>query len=237
MMPTSDPLRDDKDEKRAELLHDHYKDTFQYVLEHWKVRNRLFVFILVVLALLLFQLTSPNVLEELANSYIRGQTKHETPGVASVLVDFRFITSVLWFIFAYLVVQYYQRTILVDRLYIYLDRTETRINRHLGGSFVTREGAYYRESQPIFLKQVFFLYSWVFCGLLVLVVVLKIVSEWRSPEVAARNWLTVGFTILDTLIALVVLYYTALFLYWRREDGPRKEPPEDDHGAKSAAGS
>lgn len=30
------------EDKRAELLVDHYKDSFQLTVEHWKTRNRLF---------------------------------------------------------------------------------------------------------------------------------------------------------------------------------------------------
>jgi len=63
-----DPLKElSSEEKQAELLVDHYKDSFQLTLEHWKTRNRLFIFTLVTLTLMLFQLTSPNVLEHLAN--------------------------------------------------------------------------------------------------------------------------------------------------------------------------
>src|ERR1700746_164493 len=65
------------EDKGAELLVDHYKDSFQLTLEHWKTRNRLFIFVLVTLTLMLFQLTSPNVLEHLANSYIRKQVEAE----------------------------------------------------------------------------------------------------------------------------------------------------------------
>ncbi len=41
-----------KKEKLAALLLDHHKDTFQIILYHWKVRNRLFLFILILLALM-----------------------------------------------------------------------------------------------------------------------------------------------------------------------------------------
>jgi len=36
-------MTDMTDEKRAELLMDHYKDTFGHLQTHWKVRNRLHV--------------------------------------------------------------------------------------------------------------------------------------------------------------------------------------------------
>lgn len=222
-MPDDPPIGQ---EKRVELLHDHYKDTFQHVLEHWKMRNRLFAAILVVLALLLFQFTSPNVLEALANSYIIEQVKHERPA-GGVLVDFRFITTVLWFILAYLLVQYYQRSILVERLYIYVARTERRISRHLGPGFVSRESEFYQEARPTFLKSVALLYRWVFAALLLAVVLAKIFQEWFSPEVRAGGWSALGFTVADTLIALVILSYSFLYFKWPFQQKPSDVPPEE----------
>lgn len=266
-MPDHAPVGD---EKRAELLHDHYKDTFQHVLEHWKARNRLFAMILVTLALMLFQFTSPNTLEHLVNSYILDQAKYDparqaaepaaeasavtNPNAApssndatnsndaagaraagpnaaaagrTVLVDFRFITTMLWFILAYLLVNYYQKSILVERLYIYLGRTEQRISRYLGRGFVTRESEFYMEARPTFLKRVSFIYRWVFAGLLALVVVAKIIQEWRSPETRAGGGLGFGFTAVDTLIALTILYYSTLYFRWPFQPKPSTDLPED----------
>ena len=85
MLPDSTPLGVSmlSEDKRAELLVDHYKDSFQLTVEHWKTRNRLFILTLITLTLMLFQLTSPNVLEHLANSYIRKQVDAESTVVTS----------------------------------------------------------------------------------------------------------------------------------------------------------
>lgn len=40
------------DEKRAEILAGHYSDTFKIIHEHWKVRNRLFMYALVLMVII-----------------------------------------------------------------------------------------------------------------------------------------------------------------------------------------
>lgn len=222
-MPDETPVSNDK---KAELLHDHYKDSFQHLLEHWKTRNRLFSLILVTLALMLFQFTSPNVLEQLANSYIRDQTKLPESDNSNGPVDFRFITSMLWFILAYLLVQYYQRSILVDRLYFYLERTEKRISQFIGTGSITLEGEFYKEERPKFLKHVFYLYKWVFLVLLVVIIIAKIIQEWRALEINTGNLTAIIFTLVDILIAVTILYYSGLYLWWPRQKKPLVESPE-----------
>jgi hypothetical protein len=237
------------DDKQAELLLDHYRDTFQLTGEHWKTRNRLFILVLIALTLMLFQLTSPNVLERLANSYIRKQVEPEaaaevgttdnksiatqnpspTSPISSLaqqqeakrdLVDFRFITSVLWFVLAYLLVQYCQRSIVVDRQYIYLSELETKLNALLGPASVTREGESYLKDRPKFLKHVRYLYGPVFLSLLALVVIAKMIQEGhsfcRERSMLDRGGMiaAISFGLIDFVIALVIGYYTVLYSRW-----------------------
>ena len=58
------------DENRAELLMDHYKDTFGHVLYHWKARNRLFIYILVLLAVLTVDIAQKGLLTWAVNQWL-----------------------------------------------------------------------------------------------------------------------------------------------------------------------
>ncbi len=242
------------EEKKAELLMDHYKDSFQLTVEHWKTRNRLFIFVLITLTLMLFQLTSPNVMEQAANKYLLKQiedtaasesAKTGASGQASDsgastqppnstitaaqaerrdLVDFRFITSLLWFVLAYLLVQYYQSSILVDRQYIYLQRVESQFDSLVGPKVIYREGAFYLENRPRYLKHVSYLYQAVFLTLLAIVVVAKIFQEWKAT---CGEWSTLSsgrqlaasiYSLIDTGILLVIGYYTYLYCRWLKKN-------------------
>lgn len=123
-----------KEETKAELLMDHYKDTFQHILYHWKVRNRLFIYILVILAFLAIDTYSPGSLSELVNAYLEKQF-----GKAAPQFDLNIITTTIWFLMMSIIIQYYQRSIHVDRQYRYIDQIERFLCRELGGDYITRE--------------------------------------------------------------------------------------------------
>ena len=255
------------DDKRAELIYDHYKESFQHIQDHWKARNRLFGLILVVLAAMLFQLTSPNVLERLANSYVSEQTKFKYPdpdtaagdktaagaeraatgqaGQGEVKaadngpIDFRFITSVLWFVLASLLVQYYQRSILVDRMYTYIERTEDSFNGIVGGKLITREGAFYEADKPLFLANLYILYRWVFFVLLLPVMLIKLSQEWLTTRDKGRPTSDIFFSAADTIIVLAIIYYTVLYLWWshrERRRGKGERPKSGEAAAGEAVG-
>lgn len=228
------------DVKRVELLLDHYKDTFQITFEHWKTRNRFFAFILIALALMLFQITSPKVLEQLANSYIREQTKFSPasdskpsspapqPGAAQSQasaagqpastrsaerdpLDFRFLSSLLWFVLAALLVPYYQKSVAVDRQFRYLGDLEAKLNVLLGGEFITREGKFYDKYRPRLLRYVGYFYHIVFPLLLHLILVVKLVQEVRSAS-REPTLASVAFTAADFVVAVVICVYTLFYL-------------------------
>jgi hypothetical protein len=66
------------EDKRAELLLAHYKDTYDNILYHWKIRNYLFTVALVLLALMALDLSykSPTssygqgLISQLINAYL-----------------------------------------------------------------------------------------------------------------------------------------------------------------------
>jgi hypothetical protein len=242
------------DEKRVELLLDHYKDTFQTTFEHWKTRNRFFAFILIVLGLMLFQITSPKVLEQLANSYIRKQTepssssdskppsqapqsdeaqtrtdKPDRPASTKQAeqdpLDFRFLASLLWFVLAALLVPYYQKSVAVDRQFRYLGELEIKLNALLGGEFITREGKFYGKYRPWLLRCVGYFYHIVFPLLLHLILVVKLVQEVRSA-CQEPTVESIAFTTADLVVALVICVYTVLYLayLWNIKVRARKRP-------------
>jgi len=242
------------DVKRVELLLDHYKDTFQITFEHWKTRNRFFAFILIVLALMLFQITSPKVLEQLANSYIRKQTepssssdskppsqapqsdeaqtrtdKPDRPASTKQAeqdpLDFRFLASLLWFVLAALLVPYYQKSVAVDRQFRYLGDLEAKLNILLGGEFITREGKFYDKYRPRLLRYVGHFYHIVFPLLLHLILVVKLIQEIRSAR-REPTVASIAFTAADFVVALVICVYTILYLAYlrNRKTGALKRP-------------
>jgi hypothetical protein len=210
------------DDQRAELLLQHYNDTFAYILYHWKSRNRLFASILLLLAILALDLARPGSLAEVANALLAKSVGADAPPAAGAVphpppaLDFSAVGSLSWFILLCLVIQYYQKSIHVDRQYRYVSNVEERISELAGGDFITREGKAYFSTlgvyapgkpgkPPLYLRAVAPLYSHVFPVGLCLFVLGGLWSAWRPGEIT--TWL-------NALLGLTIVSYSALYLYW-----------------------
>ncbi len=198
-------------EKRAELLMDHYKDTFQHILVHWKTRNRLFVFALIIIALMALDLVSPGSLSQLVNGYIGKSLESQSPPT----FDFDVIGSVAWFLLLSIVIQYYQRSISVDRQYKYIHKLEEQICEDMGGDFVTREGkSYFSKTgaadkpgkQPLFTRAVGPIYVYFFPSFLISFVIVKVVHENLWPEKATDYF--------NIVVGLSIITYNIFYVLW-----------------------
>ena len=207
------------DEKRAELLLDHHKDTFQHIRDSLKTRNRLFAYILIVLALVAFDAYSPGSLAELVNAYVAKTLHSESQTTTIPILDFSIVGSMARFLLLCLIVQYYQRSIQVDRQFKYIDHLERQICEAMGGDFVTREGKAYlsrtgifkpeeKDKRPMYLRSVGVLDLYFFPLVLTIVVVFGLTREGPPP------WRVTD--IFNLVVVLAILLYTGLYLAWVR---------------------
>jgi len=217
------------DDKRAELLMDHYNTTFELILYHWKARNRLFALLLGMLAVMALDAAKPHSLANLANHYIEKTFVSDSakdvvkagPQITEWL-DFSAVGSLSWFVLLCLVIQYYQRSIHVDRQYKYVADIEERLTKLLGSdSIITREGKAYRtasgapdattgDRRPAYLKAIGPLYAYVFPLLLSALVIGKLWLDWHSPDWSSGNvsaWLNLAF-------GLAIVMYNILYMVW-----------------------
>jgi len=199
-------------EKRAELLLDHYKDSYQHTLTNWNARNRLFMFVLILLAFIAMDIYSPGLISKLVNAYIANATNERAPAL-----DFNVVGSVIWFLLLSLVIQYYKRSIQVDRQFKYIGNIEKQLARAMDGQYITREGkAYFSRTgvpqagndnlRPLYLRAVGPLYTYFFPSVLTILVIVKIYRvDWPSAKVAHY---------LDGIIGLIMIVYNAFYVRW-----------------------
>jgi hypothetical protein len=207
-----------EDGKKAELLLDHYKDTFEHILYHWKSRNRLFIFIIIIIALMGLDLYRPRVLSQCVNAYIvKTLSSSDSSKVPSNTpsLDFDVIGSAVWFILLALVIEYYHRSIHLDRQYKYITKLEEQICAEMKGDFVTREGKAYLSAtgvageggkRPLFLRAIGPMYVYFFPAFLTFFVVFKV---WKE-NVCLHN-ITDWFNI---IIVCAILFYNVLYFTW-----------------------
>lgn len=202
------------DDKRAELLMDHYNDTFEHILSYWKTRNRLFGLILALLTLLALDWAKPGSLAQVANAWINKTLACQNGNVP--VLDFSAVGALAWFFLLCLVIQYYQRSIHVDRQYNYISDIEEKLCAMMGGEFVTREGKSYfsakgvykgsKEKRPLYLRAVGPLYVYVFPVVMTLFVLCGLWrGGWHPNHVSF--WL-------NALFGLAIAYYNVIYLRW-----------------------
>jgi hypothetical protein len=196
---------------------DHYKDSFAILLGHWKARNRLFVYVLLLIAII--GGLSPSSLSDLVNGYLK-KAYMEKDQVWRPL-DFAVIGLLARFLLLCLVIQYYQRSILVDRQYKYIHHIEEQLCKFTGGDYITREGrAYFSrkgvpstsgkdQRRPLFLRCVGPLYVYIFPLVLSVLVIWKLI-EWDLCRTIS------AVSILSALCSLGVVTYSVFYMIWIR---------------------
>lgn len=159
------------EDTKFEILHDHYKDTFAHIQNYLKLRDKLFLMLLVVVALMLFQVFSPRESGEAISQFISKQFDLKNP------IDISFISSILWFALLSLVVRYFQTVVHIERQYEYIHDLEEQLSKIYENKVFTREGKFYLSNYPLFSNWTWILYTIIFPVLLLILVLVKIFGE------------------------------------------------------------
>lgn len=191
-------------DKKLEILNDHYKDTFSHLLNYLKRRDRLFFYLLVVLAIMFLQVVAPDEPQLVISKWIE---KNVGEGGA---INTSFIRGIIWFVLLSLVLRYFQTTVFVERQYAYLHKLEQELSfLSLSGVAFTREGKSYLKNYPKLSDWADVLYTWVFPGLLLILVTIEVVIEFPGKNQISFAW---GFSF---VVCLMIWVTTALYLCFR----------------------
>jgi len=193
------------EDAKLQILHDHYKDTFFYIQEHIKLRDRLFLFILLVVTFMLFQLYSPVSAGEAVSHFITKKLELKSP------IDITFIGSIIWFGLLSLVVRYFQTVVHIERQYKYIHQIEEQLSSEYANKVFTREGKAYLNDYPLFSRWAWILYTIVFPALLVALVIFKINREiWQAGSISlliSVNSAIALFIVLSILFYLLSVHF------------------------------
>lgn len=142
----------------AELLHDHYKDSFDHIRDREKSRDRYFLICIFLIGLLFLQVNYPaHFLAALGPFTIFGTSVH------LVSLPLAALLSISWTLNLVFTLRYCQYSIFVERQYEYLHKLEKHISREIGGEDIfSREGAAYLENYPPFSAWAWIFYAWMF---------------------------------------------------------------------------
>ena len=190
------------EDTKVQTLYDHYKDTFMYLREYLRLRDKLFLFALIVITAMFLNITLPTESTKMVSNLISSKL-----GV-TISMDKSFFDSMLWFVLVSLVLRYFQTTTYIKRQYDYLHKLEDSLTVNLGEKLIYREGAGYLDNYPLFLTWAHLLYTIVFPLLLISMVFVKIYLEIRGCQ-------QIGLSIiLDVIFSAMILISTGLYLHF-----------------------
>ena len=198
-----------RDADNLSLLHDHYKETFSLIRDRETQRDKLFLWLLVIFALLAIEIQFPaNFNGVLGHLNVAGNS------IDLQQLPLSRLLNASWVFTAAFVLKYCQTAKAVDRQYRYLHMLEDRISDNLGDAeLYRREGRAYLEQYPHLLDWAWVYYTILFPGALALATIYLLVVECVSLR---ESVLSKSF---DVIFGLSVL--AALVLYRIR---PRPKP-------------
>ncbi|NJC97358.1 MAG: hypothetical protein C3F07_10000 [Anaerolineales bacterium] len=143
-------MSDDKDIKLIEVLSKHYSETFDLVRQVVARRDRLFLYILLVIFVLLLYMSNPEAIRDWVNSVFSSQLKVENGTEIAPLFDVSVIGAVLLLGLLSLSHTYFQAVLHVERQYDYVYKLEDQLSKHFEDPAFTREGRHYLKHQHKF---------------------------------------------------------------------------------------
>lgn len=208
--------------KRLEILIAHYDKTSELVQSARAQRDRLFLWLLMVLTIELFSAVHPAAIQSLALAVVTWLLRGDRSDVSSRL-DFGVVNLFAYALWLYLLLNYYQRASYVRTYLRYLDRLEQLIGKLIGDGYLIREGAFYRAHYGRLQASVRFFYEWLFHALLFAVLLCRLWTE-RPQSGGALRLSMYGVQLLLTLVIGVYAAQYLLDFLAPRATAPLPEP-------------
>ncbi|MCK4635986.1 MAG: hypothetical protein KAT32_03910 [Candidatus Moranbacteria bacterium] len=189
------------EEKKLEILYDHYKDTSLNVKEYIKQRDKIFVFLIIVIFILFLQLSFSNQSLSALNKFIENKIGF------NFYFSEEFFNGVLWFILFSFLLRYSQINVLINRQYDYLHSVEDCICiKASKKNYIRREGHEYLKNYPFLSEWAHIVYTWIFPILLIFILFIKIVMEIKITK---KHGISIYF---DGIIFLLIFLTVVLYL-------------------------
>jgi hypothetical protein len=198
-MGTEKQLRD----KQLEILHDHYKETFLRLREAEASRDRLFLWLIGLFALLSLEIGYPTAIEGALGKLSIAGGEGELDLRALPLPA---LLNTTWVVALTVGLRYCQISVLVNRQYPYLHTLEETISPEVGGGdLYQREGKVYLREYPLLLDVAWYAYVILFPLIVLFATLGLMIWEliWASYPLYHR--------LFDVIVALALTCF--FFLY------------------------
>lgn len=181
--------------KDESLYYDHYKETFALQQGYLAERNKLTVWMLILLVFVAGFIYDPAMLNEKVNKYVESQ-------VEGLALELKYLNTGVIFLLLWVMTRYYQAVLQIEKMYLYLKDCEDKLSED-DNYIVNREGAYYLKSYPWFSDVLNACYVALLPLAIIIVAVVKIVNEC--------SWST-HFKIVDFMGLGLIIFLSLLYL-------------------------
>lgn len=195
-------MADNKD-TQLEVLSHHYSETFELLRADVAKRDRLFLYILVVIFLLLLYMSAPTAMSDLLNNFVSSQAGGDEP---TRLIDVSFMGAILLLGLLSLSHTYFQTVLHVERQYNYVYQLENELSKHFDELAFIREGRFYRNQRRKFSTWTKVIFWILFPFLFLLFNIFWLVFLF------ARSQAPFAYQLVDTLISVSILTSLGLYL-------------------------
>jgi len=194
----------DKDD-HLQILSTHYSETFALLRAAVEKRDRLFLYILAMIFLLLLYMSAPNAVSDWLNSFISSRTgsnANPTHLLEASFIGTIFLLGLLSFSHTY-----FQTVLHVERQYDYVYQLEQQLSGHFGGKAFVRESEHYKKHRHQFSRWTKAIFWVLFPALYFLFIVFWLIFLYT------RSQAPLIFTIVDSLITASILISLSLYLW------------------------
>lgn len=199
-------MSNEDDTKLIEVLSKHYSETFDQLKEVVARRDRLFLYILLVIFILLLYMSNPTVMSDWINSFFSSQVVGNSNTTMVPLVDVSVIGVVLLLGLLSFSHTYFQTVLHIERQYDYVYQLEEQLSRYFNDMAFIREGRHYRNYKRRFSSWTKFIFWFLFPILYLLFIVVWLWFLFTTSQTP------ISYKIVDCLITVSILVSLGLYL-------------------------
>lgn len=201
--------------QKEELLYDHYKDTSQILANNIVKRNRLFIY----LAILILLISFPDFSEEIKNALFAKYTGEDVHSSRSI--DARYVfRSVLYMVFAGVFFYFGFINVACKRLTEYLGDIEVELSL-CGDFFLDREGKGKNSTYNKYMDHLQFTFTTIFSIIVILFFCWALYWDWvmlyrNWPILSQDGYIKLVYWLIE-LIAVLSICVIAFFIIYVKE--------------------
>ena len=180
-----------------EQLFEHYNSTYEQQKDFLAKRDHFTIYILLTIVVYALLMSYPHTLTQAVDAYAK-----EAINFDGTLINFSILNTGLIYLLLWLLLQYYQVCLTIERWYDYLYLLEAKLS-------ISREGGSYADNYPILKNVVNFLYTWLLPLGMASLSIERVISLFSN---CINAWLDIVGLILIAIMSL--LYFSDRSLQW-----------------------